>query len=82
MDNKLAITPVEFAILCNDVAELHEASWDHKLSHYSWSWEDCAEYICWVKGVDAEWAWIAQFILWTGYSDVHDWCERQLTKFK
>lgn len=80
------ISPRQFAELCKATYKLHEASWfkdppdDVRAGEYTKSWQDCANQACTELGLPSEWAWIAQFLIWIGYTDVWEWCERQGVK--
>lgn len=73
-----AITPRQFAKLSQLTLQLHEDSFSLMKGDYTKTWDECAAQACTKLGLDKEWAWLAQFINWTGYCDVGDWCEKQL----
>lgn len=69
------MTPKEFAKLLRLSLEIHEKSWDGN-RRYRKTWEQACEEASIELVISNEWAKIASILLFPGYADVWDWCER------
>lgn len=64
-----ALTPTDFAKALRAASDEHENSWDG--NKYTKSYDDAIK-----PYFNLEWQPIASLLLFTGYSDIWEWCDR------